>query len=76
MRGLLPPETSRFDVVAAYYLIGYSYHSGQGSKGYRKLCQAMKHLGGNIDALHHDEMARYHAANLLRTRKHDIKRNW
>ena len=76
MQGLLPAETSRYDVIAAYYLVGYSWHSGKSSKGYRKLCQAMKHLGGNIDALHRDEIARYHAANLLRLRKRAIKRTW
>jgi len=75
MQGLLPPETSRFDVVAAYYLIARSYHSGQWSQGYRKLSQCVRMgLGGNLDALDHDESARYHASRLLWTRKAAIRR--
>ncbi len=75
-QGLLPAETSRFDVVAAYYLIAKDWYSSGGSKGYRKLCQALKHLGGNLDALEHDEIARMHAAALLWKRRREIRRWW
>src|ERR1700686_1935924 len=49
MQGLLPPETSRFDVIGAYYLIAMSWHSGGASKGYNRLSLAGKRLRGNID---------------------------
>lgn len=76
MQGLLPPYTSRFDVVGAYYLIASRYHSGQSSRGYNRLCVAGKHLGGNIDGLLREESTREHAAALLRKRKAEIKRMW
>ena len=76
MQGLLPTETSRFDVIAAYFLIANRWHGGKSSLGYRKLCQAMRHLGGNLDALEHDESARSHAANLLWLHRDEIRRRW
>ena len=33
---------TRFEVVAAYYLVASRYHSGQWSKGYRKLSQCVR----------------------------------
>lgn len=76
MQGLLPPDTSRFDVVGAYLIIADRYHSGQASTGYRKLCLAMKRLRGNVDGLMRDPEIRRHAAALLRTRKREILRHW
>ncbi len=77
MQGLLPADTSRFDVIAAYYLIASAYHSGQWSKGYRKLSQCFRlGLGGNLDALDHDESARMHASQLLWKRRRQIRKDW
>lgn len=77
LQGLLPPDTSRFDVVGAYYLIANRWHGGGASMGYRKLSQCFKvGLGGNLDALESDETIRRHAAALLRKRKADIRKHW
>lgn len=76
MQGMLPAETGRFEVIAAYYLIARDWHSGKSSIGYRKLCQAMRHLGGNLDAIDSDEICRSHAAALLWTRRREIRRQW
>lgn len=76
-QGLLPAETSRFDVVGAYYVIASRYYSGGGSKGYRKLSQCVRMgLGGNLDALFVDEGIRAHAAALLWKRRREIRRQW
>lgn len=76
-QGLLPRYTSRFDVVAAYYVIASRYHSGQSSKGYRKLsqCTIVGFRPGNSD-ISTDPDIRSHAASLLWKRRRDIRRNW
>ena len=76
MQGLLPSETSRFDVVGAYMIVADHYHSGKCSIGYLKLCKAMKRLRGNLDGLYRDEGIRQHAAALLWKRRREIRREW
>lgn len=68
----------RFEIVAAYYLIASRWHSGQWSKGYRKLCQADR-MGFRPgvrfgEEKHSDE--RNAAAALLWQRRREIRREW
>lgn len=68
----------RFDTVSAYYLVASRWHSGQTSKGYRKLsqCCRMGFRPGPMFGQFKGSEERSAAARLLWTRRHDIRRNW
>ena len=75
-QGLIPAGSDRMTVVAAYYLIASRYHSGQWSKGYRKLSQCDR-LGFRPGlSFEQDPDVRDAAAALLRARRHEIRRTW
>jgi hypothetical protein len=68
----------RFDVCSAYYIVASRYHSGQWSKGYRKLSQLVR-MGFRPSLSIQDASdpgARNAAAALLWKNRRDIKRNW
>jgi hypothetical protein len=70
------PGGDRFLIVAAYAYVAERYHSGQWSKGYRKLSQCARmrfHAGAN---LYQDEDVRAHVAALLWARRREIVRTW
>lgn len=68
----------RFLTCAAYYLVGSRWHSGQGSKGYRKLSQAvnMGFRPGPLFGQHKGSEERNAAACLLWARRREIRRHW
>jgi hypothetical protein len=68
----------RFEICAAYYLVASRWHSGQWSKGYRKLSQAVR-LGfkpGPIFGERKGSEERNAAAALLWSRRREIRRTW
>lgn len=72
------PGFDRFEIVAAYYLIAADYHSGQASKGYRKLSQCVR-LGfrpGWAFGRDKGSEERIAAARLLWQRRREIRREW
>lgn len=72
---------NRAILALAVRMIGSQYHSGQWSKGYRKLCQADTILGqlgfrqGARDPEAWPEV-REIAASYLWKHRHDVARNW
>jgi len=68
----------RFLICAAYYLVASRYHSGQWSKGYRKLSQCVR-VGfkpGLLFGQHKGSEERDAAASLLWARRREIKKEW
>ena len=68
----------RYLICAAYYLVASRYHSGQWSKGYRKLSQAVN-LGfspGPLFGKFKGSEERNAAAELLRARRREIIKTW
>jgi hypothetical protein len=68
----------RFLVCAAYYLVASQYHSGQWSKGYRKLCQCDR-IGFKPGIFFNEAKGceeRNEAAKLLWKRRREILRDW
>ena len=67
----------RYLITAAYYLIASDYHSGQWSKGYRKLSQTSR-MGFRPSPLGFAKGSeeRNAAADLLRLRRREIARTW
>ena len=67
----------RYLTAAAYYIIASRYHSGQSSKGYRKLSQADR-MGLRLadSAWRRGSEERAAAAALLFARRHEIVRSW
>jgi len=68
----------RFLICAAYYLVASRYHSGQWSKGYRKLSQTINmgfKPGPMFGQRKHSE-ERDAAAALLWARRREILKHW
>lgn len=68
----------RFEICAAYYLVASRYHSGQWSKGYRKLSQADRlgfHPGPMFGQCKGSD-ERNAAASLLWAKRREIAREW
>lgn len=68
----------RVEICAAYYLVASRYHSGQSSKGYRKLSQAVR-VGfrpGPMFGMHKGSDERNAAACLLWAKRREIRREW
>lgn len=66
----------RYLICAAFYIIGSRWHSGQASTGYRKLCQAGKHLRLAESAWRRGSDERAEAARLLWARRREIRASW
>ena len=68
----------RFLTVAAYYLIASRYHSGQWSKGYRKLsqCVIMGFKPGPLFGVYKGSEERNAAACLLWEKRKEIRSTW
>jgi hypothetical protein len=68
----------RLDIVSAYYLVAMRWHSGQWSKGYRKLSQCVK-MGfrpGPLFGQFKGSEERNAAAALLWKRRREIRKEW
>ena len=68
----------RFEICSAYYIVASRWHSGQWSKGYRKLSQAVR-IGFNPGlgfGEHKGSDERNAAAALLWARRREIRRTW
>lgn len=66
----------RFLIVAAYYLVASRWHSGQWSKGYRKLSQCARMGFKPGIYFDQDPEIRSAAAALLWARRREIRRSW
>jgi len=66
----------RFAIVAAYHYVASRYHSGQWSKGYRKLSQCARMRFRPSDRLYDEPDIREACAALLWKRRREIVRTW
>lgn len=66
----------RYLIKAAYAIVAQRWHSGQWSKGYEKLCIAMRGLRLPDSAYRKGSEERSEAARLLFARRREIKREW